>query len=234
MITQLDTEINAGAGDGSPLNLTSQITVLTHTPNASNPILCQGLIKLGSIDDLLDGSGGNFELTITVGGMTVEPDPQIITFSTATAVAIWTSVFPVPANTEVIFKVKSPNAADTAVDVTTYLFDVGQAVVPDVAGTAATAITSAHSTTDAKIDLVQTLGTGGTSTTYTVLDSESNPIDGVTVWVTTDIEGSNVVASGITNDSGEVVFMLDSGTTYYIWSQKSGYNFTNPDTEEVP
>lgn len=77
-------------------------------------------------------------------------------------------------------------------------------------------------------------GSGATATVYTVLDGDTNPIDGVSVWVSTDLAGTNVVASGTTDDSGEVTFMLDSGTTYYLWSQKAGYNFTNPDTEVVP
>ena len=75
-------------------------------------------------------------------------------------------------------------------------------------------------------------GAGATTKVYTVVDGDSNPIDGVEVWVTTDIAGSNIIASGVTNALGKVTFYLDSGT-YYIWSRKSGYNFTNPDTEVV-
>jgi len=76
-------------------------------------------------------------------------------------------------------------------------------------------------------------GSGGTATTYTVTDSSTGlPIADVHVWVSTDTAGANVIASGYTDASGEVVFMLDSGT-YYVWSMKAGYNFTNPDTEVV-
>lgn len=117
-ITQLDTE-------NADCNLTSQVTVLTDTPDASNPMLCQGLILFGDGTKNLDGSGGNFELTVTIGGQTIEPNPQIITFSTAVRTSVWTSVFPVPANDEVILKAKSPNAADTDVNVIAYLYDVG-------------------------------------------------------------------------------------------------------------
>lgn len=77
---------------------------------------------------------------------------------------------------------------------------------------------------------VTTLGAGATAKTYTVTDG-TNPIADVDVWVTTDIAGNSVVASGKSNSSGQVVFYLDSGVTYYIWRQKDGYNFTNPDTE---
>ena len=83
---------------------------------------------------------------------------------------------------------------------------------------------------DAKISDTQTLGVGATAKTYTVTDGV-NPIADVDVWVTSDIAGAVVVASGKSDSSGEVVFYLDSGVTYYIWRQKDGYNFTNPDTE---
>lgn len=78
-----------------------------------------------------------------------------------------------------------------------------------------------------------TLGTGATTWTYTVTDADSGlPIADVDVWVTTDEAGNNVVASGRSNANGMVTFYLDNGTVY-VWRQKSGYNFTNPDTEVV-
>jgi hypothetical protein len=76
-------------------------------------------------------------------------------------------------------------------------------------------------------------GAGTILHTYTITDSaDGTPIDGVEVWVSTDAAGSNVIASGYTNSSGVVSFMLDAGT-YYFWRKRSGYNFTNPDTETV-
>jgi len=151
-VTQLDTE-------NADRDLTSQVTVLTDTPDASNNLICQAYIAFGDGTKDLDGTGGNFELVITVGGQTIEPSPQLIAFSTAVRTAVWSSVFPVPANKEVVIKVKSPNAADSDVDVTAYLYDVvatmrgtdsANTTVPDVAGTAATL----HGVTDGKIDTV--------------------------------------------------------------------------------
>ena len=82
---------------------------------------------------------------------------------------------------------------------------------------------------DSKISLVgSALGAGAISTPITV-DDGTNPIDGVDVWVTTDVGGSNVIARGYTNTSGVVTFMLDTGTVY-IWKQLAGYSFSNPDT----
>ena len=75
------------------------------------------------------------------------------------------------------------------------------------------------------------LGPGKTQVTYTLTDAGATPIPNANVWVTTDVNGTNIVASSVTNDSGEVVFYLDSGSTYYVWKQKAGYTFENPETE---
>jgi hypothetical protein len=70
-------------------------------------------------------------------------------------------------------------------------------------------------------------GSGSTATPITITDGV-NSLDGVAVWITTDIAGSHLVAGQLfTNASGLVTFMLDPGT-YYCWKQLSGYNFTNP------
>ena len=76
-------------------------------------------------------------------------------------------------------------------------------------------------------------GAGAITFTYTLTSSvDSTPVADADVWVTSDLAGSNVLASGTTDASGEVVFYLDAGTVY-VWAQKSGWNFTNPDTETV-
>jgi hypothetical protein len=100
---------------------TASITVLTHTPTINS--MCMGYIKLGDGTKNLDGTGGDFKFVVTVGGQTVQPSPQIIAFGTEVRSAVWTTMFPVPANAEVILKVLSPNAADSDVDVTAYLYD---------------------------------------------------------------------------------------------------------------
>lgn len=113
-LKELDTE-------NADRDLTSLVTVLTHTPTVGG--VCMGLIKLGDGTKNLDGTGGDFQLVITVGGQTVQPSPQTITFSTAVRGMVWTTPFPVVASDEVIMRVLSPNAADTDVDVTAYLYD---------------------------------------------------------------------------------------------------------------
>ena len=77
------------------------------------------------------------------------------------------------------------------------------------------------------------LGAGAVTYAYTLTDDVTgNPIDGASVWVTTDSAGTDIIASGTTNDSGVVTFYLDAATRYF-WRQRSGYTFSNPDTEVV-
>jgi len=81
------------------------------------------------------------------------------------------------------------------------------------------------------IDDVQTLGAGSISWEVTVNDG-TDPLDGVDVWVTTDIAGLHIIARGLTDDNGLVKFMLDAGN-YYGWKQLAGYSFTNPEAFTV-
>ena len=80
---------------------------------------------------------------------------------------------------------------------------------------------------------VHLAGAGAITFTYTLTSTEdSSAITDADVWVTSDEAGSNVIASGETDENGKVVFYLDAGT-YYVWRQKAGWNFTNPDIETV-
>lgn len=73
--------------------------------------------------------------------------------------------------------------------------------------------------------------------TYTVTNSVTLlPIEGVQCWFCTDVAGANVVWAGDTDtfgvardDAGELP-RLDPGT-YYIFRNKAGFTFTDPDTE---
>ena len=76
-------------------------------------------------------------------------------------------------------------------------------------------------------------GAGAITFTYTLTSTvDSAPIADADVWVSSDLAGTNVIASGRTDQNGEVVFYLDGGTVY-VWRQKTGWTFTNPDTEVV-
>lgn len=76
-------------------------------------------------------------------------------------------------------------------------------------------------------------GAGAIEWVYTLTDAGTgDPIADADVWVTTDEAGTNAIASGTTDQYGKVTFYLDSGTVY-VWRQKSGWDFTNPDQETV-
>ena len=68
--------------------------------------------------------------------------------------------------------------------------------------------------------------------TYTVSVGSAG-LEGVKVKCSTDVNGNNVICFGTTNSSGEVTFLLETGT-YYMWLYKSGYEFgSQPDVETV-
>jgi hypothetical protein len=73
-------------------------------------------------------------------------------------------------------------------------------------------------------------GSGGGAISFTAtINVDGQPADGVEVWISTNLEGTNVIAGTLVTDAfGVAVFMLDAGT-YFLWKQKSGCNFTNPE-----
>jgi len=88
--------------------------------------------------------------------------------------------------------------------------------------------------------VVQQRNPGAIEFTYTVTDSvTTNPIEGVEVWITTDLAGNNIIWNGTTDNLGIARDInnnkpwLDSGT-YYFWKQYGSYSDDdNPDTEVV-
>jgi hypothetical protein len=88
-------------------------------------------------------------------------------------------------------------------------------------------------TEDALAEAPASAGAGAITFTYTLTSSvDSSPVVGADVWVTSDEAGASVLASGSTDSNGQVVFYLDAGTVY-VWRQKPGWDFSNPDTEVV-
>lgn len=88
---------------------------------------------------------------------------------------------------------------------------------------------------DAKVSSVSggSPGSGGLEWSYTLTEAGTGAlIPEADVWVTSDPAGATLIASGRTNAAGIATFYLDAGT-YYIWRQRAGWNFTNPDTEIV-
>lgn len=69
--------------------------------------------------------------------------------------------------------------------------------------------------------------------TYTVYEEDgSTPLEGASVYVSTDVGGTNRSAVKVTDAFGQVTFNL-SAATYYFWRSHPEWNFTNPDSEVV-
>ncbi len=79
----------------------------------------------------LDGSGGDFELTLQLGSQVNQPDPQLITFSTATRASVFTDIFSLYVGETVYVKIKSPNAADTDVHIRASVLELGLESIRD-------------------------------------------------------------------------------------------------------
>lgn len=80
----------------------------------------------------------------------------------------------------------------------------------------------------------QPTGPGGISVTIPVT-SDGKPVDGAAVWITTDPEGTNQIAGIIHTDTfgnTNPEFTLESGI-FYVWVQKAGINFPNPQALQV-
>ena len=225
-ITQVDTE-------NADRDLTSQVTVLTDTPDASNNVICQALIMFGDGTKNLDGTGGDFELEISVAGNTVQPAPQVVTFGTDVRASVWTTAFPVPANTEVVIKATSPNAADTDVDVTAYLYDVSApsaAAVLAAFGTGSTLSSCATATG---------FSTHSAAAVYTAFGDGSNlstcaTATGFSTHSAADVytafgDGSNLstcaTATGFsTHDAADVVTAIGTGSTLTACITATGFS----------
>lgn len=117
-----------------------------------------------------------------------------------------------------------------------YLATAGEA---DTLGPVAVKVTHASVVQQNLEYVVQQRNSEAIEFTYTLTESTSgNPIDGANVWFAIDSDGDNVVWEGVTDAFGIVrdsfgnLPSLDPGT-YYVFRNKPGYVFDNPDTEVV-
>lgn len=119
-----------------------------------------------------------------------------------------------------------------------YYYDLPAAEASDLGGLAVV-ITGAGAIQQNLLCRVKTHSITCVEFTYTVTDNATgNPIDGAAVGVSTDVAGNNVIWNGVTDALGVARDLhgdlpcLDAGT-YYFWTEKAGYTFSNPDTEVV-
>ena len=118
--------------ENADLNIyASAATCLTDTPSTTSAKRCIAQIDLGDGTKNLNGSGGNFIISITVGSQSLQPSGTNIVFGTGVRSQVQSQQFTVPASSAVVVKVKSPNSADTDVDVTCTLFEGAQGDTDD-------------------------------------------------------------------------------------------------------
>ena len=115
----------------SGLDFTSSQAISTNTPSSTVATMCQLHVTLAA----LDGTGGFFEVTISIGGVMLQPTPTPIDFAATATAAFDVGPFTVPANKAVVISLKSPNAGDSA-DVTgnAYLYDVSATDIVSISG----------------------------------------------------------------------------------------------------
>jgi hypothetical protein len=183
------------------------------------------LILLGDGTKNLDGTGGDFQITVTVGGQTIQPDPQTVTFSTAVRGSVFTIAFPVPANSEVLLRVLSPNAGDTDVDVTAYLYEVS-GLQPTVLGRTLDVTTTGES--NPYILATGTVGATGNSPSALHMDGQP--------WANDEINDRLVVVYDVSEDEYHSQWILDftaTGTLALLWGNLPFTPQDNVDTYTI-
>ena len=135
-----------------------------------------------------------------------------------------------------------PAPADMALNST--VMKAANYTAPDNASIAAiledtgTTIPVTLATIDSIVDAIKlktdTLGgAGAIRVEYTVTDTNTLlPIAGVNVWITTDIEGINVIATGVTDIYGVAIFYLNAGTVY-VFRYKDKCTLVNPEIKII-
>lgn len=128
--------------------------VLTYTTSFNARVF--GHIALGDGTDDLNGSGGDFEVKMTVAGNVVQSNPLTFTVPSGdTRIILPIPDVYAPSGSAVTFTVTSPDSSDTSVDVSVYLAaDLDLAGYGGVTGSVVTNV--GNSTTAVYTDLSET------------------------------------------------------------------------------
>lgn len=117
-----------------------------------------------------------------------------------------------------------------------YLATAGEA---DTVGPIAVVMTHASAIQQNCEYIVEQRAVNAVLFTYTLTDdTTSNPIVGAQIWICSDSAGVQVLwagttdALGVARDSNGNLPRLDPGTVY-VYRQKAGYAFDDPDTEVI-
>lgn len=148
--------MNELVAQSSDVNLTSMVSVFDANPlHADNSYFVVVDLQFGNGTKDLDGSGGEFTYRIEIDGVRRRAD-QIVEFDALTQVGDNSAfAIPVPANKRLQVYAMSPNVADTDVNVTTRIFDLGGTPVDTFVGLIRTDLTTELDRIDAPISSVE-------------------------------------------------------------------------------
>ena len=104
------------------LQATAQ-TVLEYAQGSADPVRCRVKLAIGDESNPLDGTGGEFTVTVTVDDVELYGYPKTLTLAATTTEIIWQSdEFIADEGAEIKVTLDSPNAADDDVGVYAYLY----------------------------------------------------------------------------------------------------------------
>jgi hypothetical protein len=137
----------------------------------------------------------------------------------------------------IIDDLTSIGAATYSVDITassgTFQANDSSSVdIPDIVTAVMVALPGSYAAPDNTAQLLidaaaNNAGSGSVQVPFTI-EANGQPVSGVKCWVSTDVNGSNIVTGDlITDDFGNVKFLLDPGV-YYLWRDSSFYQFPSP------
>lgn len=112
----------SGSAQAANRNLVANAVIWSGTPSSTYDSMCVLSFVLGNGTNNLSGDGGEYLLTITVGGVIWFGEACPFTLGTTPRQYHVTSAFPVPAGTSVSVLLASPNSSETAVHVTARMF----------------------------------------------------------------------------------------------------------------
>lgn len=114
-----------GSSQNGNHDLATGATVFDANPlDDTNPRRVQIYVAVGDGSDDLDATGGDFELTILLGGVYFDGAAQTKTLGEVARAVFVSEELIVPANTRLQVQLFSPNAGDSDVDVTVTVYDI--------------------------------------------------------------------------------------------------------------
>ena len=232
-------------GGATLIDADRYVIAATGIPADGSGFTALGDARIANLDAAVSGRAPSGEYDTEMGRI----DATVSSRSTLTAAGVWNALLTGITTAASVGKLikdyldaaisTRTKPADTQAAVTTVATvtnDVGitQAAADKVWGTTARSLTT-FGTLVADIATAVWGAAARTLTAFGLTVARVTLVDTVTENTDmrgTDEAGTNVIATGKTDADGVATFYMDEGTIY-VWRQKSGYNFTNPDTEEV-